>query len=143
MFGLVPFESTGNSIFNYFDNMEKNLFGNLYSSSPNFRTDIIDKGDRFILTADMPGYEKEDISIDVSDDMLTIKAEKNEENTHEDDEKHEYVRKERRMGMLCRSFNVANIDTDEIMAEYRNGVLELTLPKKAPEKPESKKITVQ
>ena len=143
MLSLVPFESTGNSIFNYLDNMEKNFFGNLYSHSPNFRTDIVDKGDRFILTADMPGYEKEDISIDVSEDMLTIKAEHNEENTHEDTDKNHYVRKERRMGMLCRSFNVANIDTDDISAELKNGVLELELPKKAPEKPESRKIEIQ
>lgn len=140
MLNLIPFESTGNSIFNYLDNIEKNFFGNFHSGTSHFRTDIIDRGDKFILTADIPGYNKEDISIDISEDMLTIKAEKQEET---ESETNNYVRRERHMGMLCRSFNVSNIETDDIHAQYKNGVLELELPKKAPEKPDIKRISIQ
>ena len=141
MLSLVPFESAGNNIFNYLDNIEKNFFGNFYSGNTHFRTDIEDKGDRFILTSELPGYEKDDISIDVSEDMLTIKAENHSEKTEEDENR--YVRKERRGGFLCRSFNVSGIDTDGIYAEYKNGILTLELPKITPERPDVKKIEIQ
>ena len=141
MLSLVPFESTGNSIFNYLDNMEKNFFGIFYSPHSHFRTDIEDKGDRFVLTAELPGYEKDDISIDVSEDMLTIKAEMHSENTEETENR--YIRKERREGFLCRSFNVSGIDTEDIFAEYKNGILTLEMPKTEPESPDVRRIEIQ
>ncbi|MBQ7242544.1 MAG: Hsp20/alpha crystallin family protein [Firmicutes bacterium] len=141
MLSLVPFESTGNNIFNYLDNMERNFFGNFYSGQTHFRTDIEDAGDRYVLTAELPGYEKEDISVDVSEDMLTIKAEKHVERSEEDENR--YVRKERRYGSLCRSFNVSGIDTEDICAEYKNGILTLEMPKTVPESPDVRKIEIQ
>ena len=59
------------------------------------------------------------------------------------DDKKNFIRRERYYGSYSRSFDVTGIDTDAIKAEYKDGVLNLTLPKKAPETPAAKKIDIQ
>ena len=68
MFDLMPFGSNNtNDIFHYLDNFEKNFFSGLTNTSQ-FRTDILDKGDRYLLQAELPGFEKDDIKIDLNND---------------------------------------------------------------------------
>lgn len=140
MLNLMPFSRREDNLFNYLDNLEKNFFGDIDQNLSQFRTDIIDDGDHYTMKADLPGFAKEDIHIDLNDNTLTIHAEHKEENETKNDN---YVRRERRYGSFSRSFDVSNINTSDIDASYINGVLELKLPKLETVVPEPRKIEVK
>ena len=127
MFDLLPFERRTSNLFNYLDQMNRDLWGNSESSVVPCSTDIIDQGNQYLLRTDLPGYNKEDIHIDMDGDRMTISAQHKEETQTDDNT---YIRRERRYGSMSRSFDVSGIDTSGIQAKYENGVLELTLPKK-------------
>ena len=137
MYELIPFG--GDSIFNYFDNFEKSFWGNTSKTVGTFKTDILDKGDKYLLQAELPGFKKEDIYIDLDGNYLTIQASHTNETSNTVDK---VIRKERQYSSFSRSFNVSGIKTDSIKAEYNNGILELELPKIPEEKPKTKKIEV-
>jgi len=141
MFDLVPFETRSGSIFDYFDRMMNNsFFGGLETECAPCRTDILDQGDKFVLKADLPGFQKEEINISIDGDRLNLSAEHKESN---DDSQKNYIRRERRYSSFSRSFDLQGIDADKISASYNNGVLELELPKLVEVKPESRKIEVK
>jgi len=140
-FGMIPFNHGDDNFFDLFDNFERKFFGNTNATLPAFRTDIRDAGDKFVLEAELPGFSKEDIKLDLKDGILTITAE-HSENKDEQDDKGHYIRRERRFGSFTRSFDVTGIDESAITAAYNNGILELSLPKAAPVVPESKRITI-
>ena len=142
MFGMVPFERHEDNFFDVFDNFERKFFGNSSANLPAFRTDIKDADDKFVLEAELPGFDKEDISLDVKDGILTISAQHKEEK-EDKDEKGQYIRRERRYGAFARSFDVSGIDTEKITAAYDKGVLTLTLPKQTEEVPASRRIEIQ
>ena len=133
MFGMIPFERNDDNFFDLFDNFERKFFGNSSAALPDFRTDIRDAGDRFVLEAELPGFSKEDIKLDVKDGILTISAQ-HSENKDEKDDKGSYIRRERRFGSFTRSFDVTGVDEEHITASYENGVLKLVLPKKEQKK---------
>lgn len=140
MFDLIPFEHRNGSIFDTFDRMmNDSFFGGLGNEYAPCRTDIIDKGDKYQLKADMPGFNKEDINIDVQGDQLTISAEHKEE---ANEDKKGFVRRERRYGALSRSFDIEGIDADRITASYKNGVLQLDLPKVEKSQPQGRKVQI-
>ncbi len=102
------------------------------------KTDIRENKDNYVIDVDLPGFDKKDIKIDVTDGYLTINAKvSNEAN---DKEKGKYIRKERYYGECSRSFYVGeDVKSDDIKASFKNGILSLELPKveeskKAPEK---------
>lgn len=142
MFGMIPFERNNDNFFDFFDNFERKFFGNSSAALPDFRTDIRDAGDRFVLEAELPGFQKEDITLDVKDGILTISAQHSEDKEEKDD-KGSYIRRERRYGSFTRSFDVSGIDEGGITASYKNGVLELSLPKAVPVVPEAKRIAIE
>lgn len=112
-----------------FDDMFDNFWGNQeLSTFAGFNTDVIDQGDHYELQAELPGFSKEDINIDLKNDMLTISAAHNEEAC--DEKKKNYVRKERRYSSYSRSFHVEGLDPADIDASYNNGILEVKFPKK-------------
>ncbi len=139
MFDLVPFERS-RGLFDYFDKMSQDFFGDMENASFSFRTDILDKGDKYVLKADMPGFDKQDIHLDIKGNYLTLSAQHNEE---VNDNSKDFVRRERRYGSVSRSFDITNIDADKISANYDNGVLELQLPKRETTAPSSRKIEIQ
>lgn len=139
MFGMIPFERNDN-LFNVFDNFERNFFGGNTVSA--FRTDIRDEGDKFVLEAELPGFAKEDIQLNVKDGILTITAQHKESND-EKDKKGNYIRRERRYGSFTRSFDISGIQEHAITAAYNNGVLELDLPKAQPEVPVARQIEIR
>lgn len=140
MFGMIPFERNDNNIFDLFDNFQKQFFRNSNATLPAFRADIRDLGDKFVLEAELPGFNKEDISLDLKEGILTVKAEHKEE--QEQQKQGEYIRRERRSGSFARSFDVSGINESGITAAYNNGILEVTLPKQAPVVPESRQIAI-
>ena len=139
MFGLTPYER--NDLWNPFREFEKDFFKD-FSSVNRCRTDIRDEDGKYILECEMPGFNKEDIKIDVNGSVLTLCAEHKSEND-EKNKNGEYIRRERSYGSYCRSFDISNIDESAIEAEYTNGVLKVTLPKKAEQQPETKKIEIK
>ena len=141
MFGMIPFDRRDDNLFDIFDNFQKKFFDNSNASLPAFRTDIRDLGDKFLLEAELPGFNKEDISLELKDGILTIKAE-HKESAEDAGDKGEYLRRERRYGSFARSFDVSGIDETAITAAYNNGILELTLPKQKPVEPETRQISI-
>ena len=140
MFGMIPFDRRESSLFDMLDNFERNFFGSSSNTASSFRTDIRDAGDKFILEAELPGFKKEDIQLDLKDGILTISAQHSDEN---EEKGSSYIRRERRYGSFSRSFDVSGIQEDHITAAYNNGVLELTLPKAQPVVPAARQIEIQ
>lgn len=112
-------------------NFFKDPFGSFFEMHDlaEFKTDVTDEGDKYVLEADLPGFEKKDIHLNINGDNLTIHAERHS-STEEKDKKKKAVRIERSYGSYSRSFNIADVEADKIKAKYDNGVLKLLLPKK-------------
>lgn len=144
MFELIPFDRHVRNVaafdpFRELDELERNFFGNGHNVS-SFRTDVTDTGDAYKLEAELPGFNKEDIQIDVENDVLTISAQRSEEKK---DEKHNFVKRERFYGSFSRSFDVSGINVDGIEAAYTHGVLTLTMPKKQELLPVSRRLEIK
>lgn len=101
------------------------------------KCDIYEKDGNYHIEMDVPGFSKDDISVEAKDGYLTISASKNDEFNEEDKNKN-YIRRERVYGKFERSFYVGDLDQDRIDAEFSNGCLKITVPKK--EEIENKRI---
>ncbi len=108
------------------------------------KTDIKEKKDKYFIDIELPGYEKENIKIDVEDGYLTVHAEMDSNN--EEKEEGKFVRKERYVGSCSRSFYVGTeIQGEDIKASFKNGMLKIEIPKKEEKKelPEKKYIQIE
>ena len=141
MFGMIPFDRRDDNWFDVLDNFEKKFLGNTNANLPAFRTDIRDLGDKFVLEAELPGFRKEDISLDVKEGILTITATHNDAQEKKDDKT--YVRRERRYGSFSRAFDISGIEESAISAQYDSGILTLTLPKQQPAQPVRRQIAIE
>ena len=105
---------------------------------PMMKTDIREGENNYIIDVDLPGFEKENIKIDVEDGYLNINASMNTKDDQE--EKGKFIRRERYSGECSRSFYVG----EDIKASFKNGILSLEIPKVDPEKelPEKKYIEI-
>ena len=104
------------------------------------RINVVENEKNYVVTAEIPGVEKDKIDIDIKDNTLTIKGEKNFEKKEEKDN---YLRVERSYGNFQRSFYLdENVDREKINAKYKDGVLEVTLPKKEEATPTKIEVTV-
>ena len=143
MFELVPYSRKRNvTFYNPFDELEemqRRLFGE--SVVKEFKTDIRDNGESYLLEAELPGFKKEDIGVNLEGDTLTIRAERSE-STEEKDGKGNFVKRERCYGSFSRSFDMEGIRVEDISAAYENGILKLTLPKKQETLPTSRKLEI-
>jgi HSP20 family protein len=102
--------------------------------------DIIEEQDQYILKADLPGVKKEDIKVSLEDNVLSIQAERKSEAVTQERQVH---RIERTYGRYQRSLNLgANVDASKIKANYKDGVLELSVPKAEEVKPKTVDIQV-
>lgn len=90
------------------------------------KCDIYEKDGNYHIEMDVPGFDKKDISIEANDGYLTITAEKNSE----EEENKKYIRRERVYGKVERSFYLGDLDQDKIDAEFKNGILNIVVPKK-------------
>jgi len=144
MFDMIPFRRRENRVRERneepFDIFFNNFFDFMDRSNVGLRTDIKETENEYILESELPGMDREDINIELNDNCLIITAQKNEVKEEENDN---YVRRERRSGSYQRTFNVENVKQDEIQAEYKNGVLELVLPKKEEAKKTRRMIDIK
>ena len=127
MFNLMPYVSIrrGNDPFREIEKFEKEFFAT--ERACGFRTDVKELEDKFLLEAELPGFRKEDISVEIHDGRLTISAERNKESCETEGT---FIYKERTSGKFVRSFDISLVDEAEIKASYVDGILSLVLPKK-------------
>lgn len=133
MFGLVPFMARNNDLArgNTFDRLLDAFdepFFTGFGRVPEFKVDVKDKGDAYEINAELPGLKKENISLKYENNYLTIST-KQEDAKDEQDEKGNYVRRERAMNSMSRSFYLEGIDEEKCAAGYTDGILTVHLPK--------------
>jgi HSP20 family protein len=97
---------------------------------PEIKIDVEEKDDAYVVKAELPGVKKEDINVDIDGNVVTLRAQTKAEREEKDGGR--VVRSERYYGELYRSFALAaEIDESKAEAEYSDGILKLTLPKKS------------
>ena len=131
MYGLVPFKfnnrgNRGLTINDMFQDFFNDDILSPFTEANHFKADIRETPDEYLIQAELPGVEKNDINIEYNNNCLTIHAVRKEE--HEET-KDNFIRKERHYGEVSRSFCVNNIDKAQIQAKFDNGVLSIRLPK--------------
>jgi HSP20 family protein len=129
------------------DRLFEDFFGRPWGIEPFWREggrlslDVAETEDEIVVTADLPGVDPKDIDITLSGDVLTIKGEKKEET---EEKKRDYHRMERRYGSFSRSVALPPAaDPEKVSASYKDGVLKVSLGKKAEAKAKSVKIEVK
>ena len=136
---MVPFDSLFDDIIqktmpSFTDEFGINFFGS--NSYP--KVDVIDHEDRITIEAEIPGLNREEVSVDLEEGVMTISGQKNSQDV---DTSLKYIRKELKRSSFKRSFKLGeNINSKKINADFNNGILLITLPKKDPEK--NKKIKI-
>ena len=139
----------GENLFDDFDSwfdapVEKRFFGKknpLYGKHAKnlMKTDVREKKDSYEVDIDLPGFKKDEVQVQLKDGYLTISAAKGLDKD-EEDKKGNYIRKERYAGSMSRSFYVGNgVKNEDVHAKFENGVLRLSVPKKAAEEIEADK----
>ncbi len=107
------------------------------------KTDIKENEHNYELEMEMPGFDKNDIDMQLKNGYLTVSAQRNE-SKDEKDKAGNYIRRERRYGKSSRSFYVGeHIKESDIDAKLEHGILSIIVPKKAPEVEQSKKIEIK
>ena len=125
MLGLVPFKfnngenSKGLSINDMFNDFFNDDMLADFKSCGNFKTDIKETPEEYVVHAELPGVNKEDINIDYNNNYLTISATRN--NEHEE-KKDNYIRRERSYGSVSRGFYINNVNKETIKAKFHNDV---------------------
>lgn len=109
--------------------MEKKLYG--HRTHNLMKTDIRERKGSYVLDIDLPGFKKDELTIELNDGYLTISAAKGLEQDKKEKETGHYIRKERYAGACSRSFYVGeDVEQADIKAEFKHGILTLFVPKK-------------
>lgn len=103
--------------------------GGVNPMAASFKVDVEDREDAYVVDAELPGYDKDDITITLEDGRLSIAAEKSES---EEEEGKNYLHKERRTSSMKRTMCFKDIDEEHLEATLDAGVLRIVVPKKAP-----------
>lgn len=151
MFGLTPYNRRNNGISTRGDvwDVGRSFFEDFFNDpffrgsflpSTGIKADIRENEKEYVLDIEIPGVKKEDIKLELRDDVLTVSVDHNEEVNEERDN---YIRRERRYGSFSRSFYVDNIKADSVKAKYVDGILTVTLPKEKESKKNTHKIDIQ
>ena len=142
IFGERMFDDLfGFPTFPEFPDVEKKLYGR--NALREMKTDVHEHDDRFEVDIDLPGFKKEEISLDLENGYLTVAAHKGVSND-KTDKKGKLIRQERYQGSMQRSFYVGKgLTAQDVKAKFENGVLSLTLPKKQETLPEKKTIMIE
>ena len=143
---LITMPRTDGSFFpkymrSFFEDMNRDFDG-LQTSTQSYvpRVDISDDANNIYVHAELPGLTKDTVKVTVSDGLLILRGEKKHE---EKKENRNYFRIERRYGEFVRQFTLPdNVDEENVRANFANGILEITIPKKEPEKPKEREVPI-
>lgn len=146
MFELMPFSRRANSLARSTFGDMSDVFDNFFNTiaapfTGNFmRSDIKDKGSEYEIDIELPGVKKEDIGVTLENGYLTVAVNTNEEKK---DEKDNYIVQERRCGGYQRSFRLNyDVKKSDIKAEYKDGILALSVPKTDDKKEKDTRILI-
>lgn len=146
---MLPSIFGENMFDDFFDgSFDKSFFGGrdpLYGKHARnmMKTDIREKDDSYELIVDLPGFKKDEVSIDVKDGYLSISAAKGLDKD-ESDKIGRVIRQERYAGTCSRSFYVGDVKPEEVSAKFENGILTLDVPKAGQKKlPENNRICIE
>ncbi|MFT0851675.1 Hsp20/alpha crystallin family protein [Achromobacter sp. F4_2707] len=110
------------------------------TQAPEMRVDVKENADHYAVSAELPGVAKDDIHVNIDGQLVSISAERKQEKETRDGER--VLRTERYFGKVSRSFQLGQeVDEARASAKFKDGVLELTLPKKAPA--QAKRLTIE
>ncbi|MDH3311932.1 MAG: Hsp20/alpha crystallin family protein [Nitrosopumilus sp.] len=145
---VVPFWRSGfGELDKVFDNFKRD-FEHAFATKPlhlfdaTTACDLVDEGDRFVVTADMPRIKKEEINLNVGDDYIDISAEHKES---EEEKKKKYVRKEHSEISIHRRMSLPErVKPSDVKAKLTNGILTVEIPKEKPTpQPKTTKINIE
>ena len=136
MYTMIPFTRRAPANRDFFTDTFFRPFMNMtdWMGVNGFRVDIREQDDAYVLNAELPGVPQDAIKLAVEDGVMTISADYESETK---DEKAYYS--ERRTGHVQRSFSLENIDEANITADYKDGVLKVTMPKAKPDEESGKR----
>ena len=146
MLSMLPRTNNfGMSLFDDMNSMFDTPFFRNAQTAPAMKTDIKEKDGLYLMTMDLPGFDKDNIKIELKDGYLTVTAEQNEEKEENEEEKGGYIVRERNYGSCSRSFYVGDhVTENDVKAAYKDGALHLSFLKEAPkEVPETKYIAIE
>ena len=128
---LTPFDQIIDSFLNdKWPNLHRELGNDFFLQGSYPKCNVVDFDDRIEIEAAIPGLSKEDVVVEIIEDVLTIKAESNQRESIEDSQ---YVRREVKRSAFARSFRLGdNLIGDSIEATHRDGILTLSIPKEIP-----------
>lgn len=135
MAGLVPFNRRNNSLisggFEDFNNMINEFFNENWPSRKNFvkdtfKIDVQENEKEYVIEAELPGANKDEVNVELSDGRLMISFEKEEKI---DEEKKNYIHKERRYSSMSRCIYLEDAKQDGVEAQLEKGLLTITVPK--------------
>ena len=105
------------------------------------KVDIFEDGNDVVVKAELPGMKKDDLEVNLTDDTITVSGEKKKE---EKIEKKDYYRVERSYGSFTRSFRLPKeVQSDKAKASFKDGVLEIRVPKTEEAMKKEKKVTIE
>lgn len=138
---LVSIQDEVNRLYNdFFGRVPSRFEGDWNASEWSPSVDISETKDDIVIKAEIPGLEKENIKISLQDNILTLKGEKKQEKEEKDTN---FYRMERCYGSFTRSFNLpTTVQADKIKASYKDGILNITLPKAEEVKPKQIPIEI-
>jgi HSP20 family protein len=135
---LLSIRDDMNRLFNEFFGRTEGQEGSWASGAWAPPVDIHETDDALILKAELPGFSKDDVNVELKDNSLTLKGQRQDEKEVKEEQ---YHRRERTYGSFQRTFMLpATVDSEKVTASYKDGVLELRLPKREAAKP--KRITI-
>ena len=136
--GLTPYEM--------FDDFFNRQLESIFNMDPvvefdaGIKADIKETDNEYVIEAEMPGFDKKDIEVELVEDHLTISAKREEAS---DEEGKDYIRRERSYGKVSRCFVIPGIEHEGVDAKYKDGILGITLPKSKESRKRSKRIDIK
>ncbi len=149
---IVPFWRSGfDELDRVFDNFKRDFehaFAPAFAAKPlhlfeaTTACDLVDEGDKFVVTADMPRIKKEEINLNVGDDYIDISAEHKES---EEEKKKKYIKKEHSEVSIHRRISLPDrVKSSDVKAKLNNGILTVEIPKEKPTpEPKTTKIKIE
>jgi len=150
MFGLTPYRRNqgiaNRNNLNDFERFFEDFFNDSFSfpayfnDSRQMKVDIKEEDKEYIVEAELPGINKEDVNIDLQDNQLTIMVQRDEQINNE---KENFICKERRTSSISRSFYIENVNKEDVNAKFENGLLSIRLPKRETGNTYKRRIDIQ